>query len=82
MSIDMLRAELMSLKELVSAQSSEITLMKMQIADMQKVAICEQSDTPNLGHPNKSHVLCRLKGKDGFLEVNADDSNHFHLKRT
>ncbi|MFB9995699.1 Uncharacterised protein [Providencia rustigianii] len=82
MSIDMLRAELMSLKELVSAQSSEITLMKMQIADMQKVATCEQSDTPNLGHPNKAHVLCRLKGKDGFLEVNADDSNHFRLKRT
>ncbi|EEB46181.1 hypothetical protein ABN197_05915 [Providencia alcalifaciens] len=58
MSIDMLRAELMSLKELVSAQSSEITLMKMQIADMQKAATCEQSDIPNRGHPNQNQVVC------------------------
>lgn len=72
MSIDMLRAELMSLKESLSTQSSEITVMKMQIADMQKTATYEQSDIPNLGHHNQAHVICRLKGKGGTLEINAD----------
>lgn len=59
-----------------------VTALEKQIADMQKVATCEKSDVPNLDHPNKAHVVCRLKGKDGFLEVSADDSNHFRLKRT
>ncbi|MTC33438.1 hypothetical protein GKR67_02195 [Providencia alcalifaciens] len=82
MSNQNLELSISALSAQLAQQAQQIAELQKQIADMQKAATCEKSDVPNLDHPNKAHAVCRLKGKDGFLEVNADDSNRLRLKRT
>ncbi|CAG9416502.1 hypothetical protein [Providencia alcalifaciens] len=48
MNIETLQREIMSLKESALIQSNQITTLQMQVADMQKVATCDDGTKKNI----------------------------------